>query len=236
MRRVIHRLQLPAILALTACANVDESAESTPAIHPTDSEWVVPAMPVRGYVTLGHEVRSFTPCDTEMMYWILDRSSGELQAIYDSFANRPYQPVFAIVQGAFSSRSTDGFGADFDGQLAVHKVWRAEGEGRGCDEDLSGFVFRASGNEPFWSLSLRENSIRLTEFGIAEPQSWTMARAMEEEGVWLYTALPTPQLPALEITVTEQPCRDSMSGAYFSFTAQVELGSRQLNGCAARGY
>jgi uncharacterized membrane protein len=33
----------------------------------------------------------------------------------------------------------------------------------------------------------------------------------------------------------EKPCRDSMSGAYFSFNAQVDLGSHRLGGCAARG-
>ena len=200
------------------------------------SSSILGPLPFRGYVTIGHEVRSFTPCDAEAMYWIVDQSSGELRAIYDSLTSQPYQPVFAILEGAFRRGPADGFGADYGGQLTVSKIWRAEREGRGCDEDLSRFEFRARGNEPFWSLSISHHSIQLTELGVAAPNSWIVDHAAENGGVWSYAALSTAQLAAIEVMFTETPCRDSMSGAYFSFAVDVEIGSRHLNGCAARGY
>ena len=38
------------------------------------------------------------------------------------------------------------------------------------------------------------------------------------------------------VTIDEHACRDSMSGAYFSFAAHVEVGGRELAGCARQGW
>jgi len=192
-------------------------------------------MTVRGYVTIGHEVRSFTPCDADVMYWLVDQTDGDLRAIYDSLARRPYQPVFAVVEGSFGPGLTEGFGAKYSGQLVVHRIRRAELEGHGCDEDLEGLTFRIRGNEPFWTVGIGPETIWFTEFGGAEPDSWPIDRSEESAGVWRYRATTAGRQEAILVTIREARCRDSMSGAYFSFTADVALGSRNLRGCAVRG-
>ena len=40
----------------------------------------------------------------------------------------------------------------------------------------------------------------------------------------------------IEITIDEQACTDTMSGAYFSFVVQVELDGRTYIGCAMEGW
>ena len=39
----------------------------------------------------------------------------------------------------------------------------------------------------------------------------------------------------LELMVHAQPCRDSMSGEYFAYTAKALLDGRELSGCARVG-
>jgi uncharacterized membrane protein len=186
-----------------------------------------------GHVRFGHEVRSFSPCGGDVSYWLVDRTDGELREIYESLAFATYQPVFVILEGSMDAAPTEGFGADYDGQLVVNRVRRAEAEGHGCDEDLEGLEFRARGNEPFWTLDVGTDSIRFSELGVPERVSWPVRSLSVESGIWVYSAFATEE--SIRVTLREQPCRDSMSGAYFSFVAQVDLGSLRLSGCAARG-
>ena len=40
---------------------------------------------------------------------------------------------------------------------------------------------------------------------------------------------------ALEVAIREEPCRDSMSGAYYAYRASVEVAGEHLEGCALHG-
>ena len=46
------------------------------------------------------------------------------------------------------------------------------------------------------------------------------------------TAGPSGQI---EIRIFDEPCRDSMSGAYFGLSATVVAGGLELRGCVLRG-
>jgi len=79
---------------------------------------------LRGLLVLGHEVRSLQPCGDARVFWLHAPGAlhQQLQADYRRLAKRPYQPVYAEIEGAFSEHPVSGFAADYDGTIVVSEV------------------------------------------------------------------------------------------------------------------
>ena len=84
-----------------------------------------------GWLTIGHEVRSFEPCGEEKALWLsggapalADLRHAYHEALPDP---EPYAPLFAVVAGRRGERPVDGLGARYDGSFfatrLVH-VWQ----------------------------------------------------------------------------------------------------------------
>ena len=79
----------------------------------------------QGWLTIGHEVHSFQPCDKKPL-WLL----GEPAALDASIAayNKampgfpPYAPVFAILTGSAATAPEEGFGAQYDEAFSVSQI------------------------------------------------------------------------------------------------------------------
>ena len=190
----------------------------------------------RGHLVWGHEVRSFKPCGVEEEYWVLDRTGGELWNIYRRLTHEPYQRLYTELRGHLGPSPSTGFAAEYEKQLTVLELRRAARETRGCEENLKGIVLRASGNEPFWNITISTNEIIFSEWDKPKivfphvPPSVSGNRCV----YFSRTLEPTPY--GIEIVIDEKPCIDSMSGEYFSFAAQVSLDGRQYMGCAREGW
>ena len=188
----------------------------------------------RGYAVYGHEVRSFRPCGRDDPLWVIE-PSGLLWTLHKQLASPqiPYQEVFVVVEAHKVPAPTDGFGADYSEALQIEAVLYAGLEGPGCHEDWNTFEYRVYGNEPFWLVEASKDRIRLSKMGSAD-QFWhevTVERTAEDVR---YTSLKA-STPPIELTVTRKPCRDSMSGAYYAFTAILRTGDEELHGCALQG-
>ncbi len=197
---------------------------------------------LRGHLVIGHEVRSFKPCGSEQDLWVRDKTGGELSRVYTDLTSGVYQELYAVVLGEVGPRPSDGFGADYDGSIAVTSLRHAAPESHACGEDLSGVEMRAFGNEPFWRVDVRPAEILLSELG-AEDRLFSSSASFKtrEDGLRQFrgTAGTEPGQPAgdvIVVTIDEHPCRDSMSGAYFSFAARVVVDGRELVGCARQGW
>jgi hypothetical protein len=73
---------------------------------------------LEGWVTIGHEVRTFAPCSDPRDHWLLGGSPA-LQAIIDAHAAalpnaQPYTPLFMTLTGHADAKPSDGFGAQYD--------------------------------------------------------------------------------------------------------------------------
>lgn len=84
--------------------------------------------------------------------------------------------------------------------------------------------FRASGNEPFWSLTLEQGMLSLNRLNEGElaPQPYVT----EERG-----RVSSSGAQPVSLQVTEQLCRDSMSGMPFPQQASVRVDGATLEGC-----
>jgi len=210
---------------MTACqAGIQQS-------NPNESERTIGAF--RGHLVLGHEVRSFKPCGSDQESWVLDRTGGDLWDVYRKLTNEPYQPIYVEVRGLTGPAPQDGFGAQYDNQLTIVELRRAGVETRGCEEDLKGFDFHASGNEPFWNVIISKDAIVFSELG--KPSlTFLYAQPRVSAGRWGYSG--KDDGTSIEMVIEEIRCIDSMSGEHFSFAAKVVLDGRPYKGCAREGW
>jgi len=72
---------------------------------------------LEGWVTIGHEVRSFLPCSEKTEHWLLGISPAlnVIKAAYQKTLPRakPYTPLFMSLAGHIAPVPSDGFGADY---------------------------------------------------------------------------------------------------------------------------
>ncbi|MGM0560958.1 MAG: hypothetical protein ACQETX_07820 [Pseudomonadota bacterium] len=122
-----------------------------------------------------------------------------------------------------------------EGSLKATKlIHAAHGETKGCDEDPE-FLWKANGNEPFWSAQVDVEEARISR--LAETtREWRFSNPVaESQGeLWRYSLGEADGEPVL-LELRRNACRDSMSGHYFAYGAVLRIGEEQLTGCARTG-
>ncbi|MDH4047252.1 MAG: Gmad2 immunoglobulin-like domain-containing protein [Gammaproteobacteria bacterium] len=94
-----------------------------------------------GWVTYGHEVRTFAPCDRDDESWLLGQSPAlpDIRASYEKSMSRrpPYAPLFMVLAGSFMDPPHDGFGADHSSAFFAAKLVEVNPAGNCRDEFVS---------------------------------------------------------------------------------------------------
>jgi uncharacterized membrane protein len=208
-------------------------AAASPEIHTPDAQGEV----LRGYLIFVSERRSFTACGTNESSWVVDASGSEMSDVYKKLALNPGDPVFIEVFGLIEPAPVEGFGADYANQVTVLELRRAAVEGPGCNEDLRSVEFRARGNEPFWAVDIAGSGIIFSDFGRSEKLMFPYVAPGGSAETTKYTStIKGTNSHRITIVVKKKPCYDSMSGAYFSYVAIVEMDGRKYDGCAMEGW
>ena len=187
----------------------------------------------RGFATYAHEVRAFTPCDSAAALWVVD-SAQALWAPWRELAGDEGTPpeLFAVVEGRVGPPPSEGFGEAYAGTLVVDRVLYVAREGYGCAAPWDRFAFRAFGNEPFWSLTVLADTVTLVRPGVADRVWHGAVRTGSDTGITLQAG---GGEDVLTVALARAPCRDTMAGSYFGYTATVRLGAEALTGCALPG-
>ena len=81
---------------------------------------------LQGWLTIGHEVRSFLPCNEREDLW-LHGSPNELAVIMEEYHTMmadypPYTPAFAILTGRRTAQPREGFGTDYREGLSASRL------------------------------------------------------------------------------------------------------------------
>ena len=91
---------------------------------------------LQGWVTIGHEVRSFAPCSPAHALWLLGKSPA-LSAIVTAYREtlprpKPYTPLFMVLSGKITAPVASGFGADYAAAFYATQIVRVPSKGS-CD-------------------------------------------------------------------------------------------------------
>ncbi len=84
----------------------------------------IPAEQIAGKLVFGHEVHTMQPCGSDQVYWlsISGPINGRLAADYQQLISKPYQAVYAVIDGDFAGPLNSGFAADYAGLIKITKV------------------------------------------------------------------------------------------------------------------
>jgi hypothetical protein len=92
-----------------------------------------------GWVTIGHEVRSFVPCSLARALWLPGKSLAlnEVMAAYRKtlLDPMPYTPLFMTLAGKIAKPPTAGFGADYEASFFAAQLVKVFPQGN-CKSDL----------------------------------------------------------------------------------------------------
>ncbi|USH02531.1 hypothetical protein K6Q96_00335 [Grimontia kaedaensis] len=176
---------------------------------------------LRGEVTLGHEVRAITPCGSNTQYWLQlpDLLNKEGQAL----TMEPYQSVYGEVIGEFVKPAMDGFAADYPATFKVTQLNLMSAEIDGCNQTRNRTV--ASGNEPFWSVSLEGNTLNYQQLGY-EAKTFTLTSRDISPQARNY------QANGATLTLNPELCNDTMSDSIYGWRSTFAKSNKTLTGCA----
>ena len=95
-----------------------------------------------GWVIIGHEVRSFQPCDQRQALWLMGDSPAykkTMRAYHQALPQpEPYQKVFMLLTGELIQAPKQGFGAEYFAGFKAIRIIRVFIQGK-CTRD--GFRF-----------------------------------------------------------------------------------------------
>lgn len=90
-------------------------------------------------------------------------------------------------------------------------------------------TIRLTGTEPFWGGKIADGTLTWTTPENIDGEQIAVARFAGRGGVSFSGVLGGA---TLDLAITPNPCSDGMSDRTYPYTVTVQLGERQLNGCA----
>ncbi len=243
MKRASAAMICSGLLVLSACSRAPESVPATAApsaAAPTDAAANPHALPpppidmapvattptgsaeqrVRGNAVMGKDGYGITPCgeSTQRMADFGPEAATVLDSFLASGAREFFIDAWAV--------------AGADGRLAVNRVERIYTEGPSCDEALSGVVFFARGNEPFWSVRSGQDGVVLERPGVPAISGPFTGVTEFEGGRRIESDTPSGKLV---VQFTPAACSDGMSDAIYGWTAKASLRNESWSGCGFAG-
>lgn len=224
-------LSLAAVLAACSCPSEQPTPSAVPSSPPPPPPPAAPVDRVRGLVTLEGEAPSFTRCGGEVPMTIVGSAVDELLETMDRLGAASGAPPVAIEMIGATRLLPNGVGL---ASIESLQVAMPPGSASLCDLDAS-YLYKASGNEPFWSLTVGEGQLRFEAMALEAPVeiAATPARTPGQSGpAWRGEQ----DGHSLEVQLSPERCHDGMSGAAFPFRASVILDGESFVGCAMQGW
>lgn len=175
---------------------------------------------LQGELSGNADSRLLQPCSTDTPLTVA--ASQDWQQILDNCPN-PSGPCFVDIQLTQNTSQT----------TRITDVYRIQHEGHSCnDTDFPHLLLRAFGNEPFWNIRLGTAGLILQQPGA---EDLALPYIHEQPGEDQHFISSETGHAALELSISKQPCTDSMSGNWYPLTARLQWQGNNFSGCAHYG-
>lgn len=197
------------LLSMAACAALVQAQE--------------PARVWRGNFIAAQQGLMMSPCRSGERLIVHDGTPRrELDALYRELTQRPGRAIFMELTGTRNGR-----------MVRAERLHRAYAEGPGCREDLDRVQLRANGVEPFWHFEVGRDAVLMRRPGADPAQRFPSSTLQRRGGEFVYEG--AAEHSVLRVAVRETPCRDAMTGGYYTLSISAEWDGRKLAGCAYWG-
>jgi uncharacterized membrane protein len=218
----------PSPPAPSSAAPVAAELSSGPVDEPAESGLAIK----RAIATADGDHAIVRSCDDNADLWLIDEGDGTLTQLLTEDA----QSLYIEAYGERAAVPDDLPAAR--GQAGVFVLEQllyagASGEGRGCSAPAADYVVAARGNEPFWAATVTTTGMVWKQ--PSAPTQITLGELQSEDAEGTVSYRARGEGHALELFVDFQPCRDSMSGEYFAFSARAILDGKEFKGCGRVG-
>jgi uncharacterized membrane protein len=191
----------------------------------------------RGTLSLASEQATFQPCGESATLWVVDQTDGVLRQTFSNEAT-PLE-LYIEAHGERTPTPEDAAARAYPGAFILEEVLYATppAESAACKTPAPTYVVAARGNEPFWAVEVTAEKMIWRQ--PSDPNSSTgelvidSPQSQDTEGTVGYTGSSGGH--TLELFVEAEPCRDSMSGAFFAYSARAVFDGKELKGCARIG-
>ncbi|MBR9919200.1 MAG: hypothetical protein GYB31_00065 [Bacteroidetes bacterium] len=221
------RLLIPLLIAgltFSACnrktspASAEEKKERAP----------LPPGVLEGWISIGANARTFTPCGSNRPVWL--DANRELEEQYQSEKETyDYAPVYVLVEGNMHASRAYPYGQ----ALTVTTILQSTAKAPDHCPPSAPAIVKGFGNEPPWSLEINRNKKTILlktgyeqeeiPFPYSHPQQWG------DEWTW-YCLNKTGK--SMTVKLKEKECADSMSGQKYAAQISVQFGEKLFTGCA----
>lgn len=222
-----------------ACAREPESPDAAATDElpaPDDLTYPESSLAIkRGIMTLAEERTTFKSCDGTVELWVADQSPGQSTQMLMQDAQSAPVAFYAEAYGERAPPAADPDARGYEGVFVLEELLYAAppAEVRGCEAPDADYIVSARGNEPFWGVEVTEQHIVWRQPEAPKEIELGPVQTQNAEGAVRYHASDAGR--ELELRVHAQPCRDSMSGAFFAYTAKAILDGKEFSGCARVG-
>ncbi|TBU72500.1 hypothetical protein DNK06_20135 [Pseudomonas daroniae] len=183
---------------------------------------------LQGELTREADQLWFKPCQDPRRFAITEGNTSITQDSSELLGDG-HSVLFADLRGRLGSTKVGGA----DGGLELSRVYRLQGEGHGCDDpNFKRTLLRASGQEPFWSVTVSNQGMVLSGPD-HEPLALPYMEEQLPDGRINLTSEANGQ--RVELWIAPQRCVNDMSGAVQHLSAELRLNDQLMRGCAAFG-
>ena len=119
MKNIHQMLMILVILTVSGC-QASQKTPTTPKTMPLIEQQKL----FTGHYIWGHEENSFQACGDQQVYWVVssDERMKNLAKQYEQMTTQPYEEVYFQFRGHYLDKATDGFAAQYHGQVFVEKL------------------------------------------------------------------------------------------------------------------
>lgn len=172
---------------------------------------------MRGTINAGHQVSSFSPCNSSEQYW-LNVSGDQQEALSKSGG-----PVYGELVGYFSQPASNGFAADYLASFNVEKINLMSTDMQGCGQARKQIL--AHGASPqTWSAAIEGDKLAVNLPGVGA-KAFTIDGQKSTPDSRIYLS------DTLSLTLKREACQET-SGSMFGWQATLSAGEDNFYGCA----
>ena len=223
MKALKNPVVATAVLLLQACSSFQSNQASAPLATLSNPSSIQPqSFVIRGEVVLGNEVRSIVPCGSKQQYW-LDMPEDRFQQ-GKKLTRSPYEPLYGELIGHLETANKKGIDDNYTARFVVEKInfLTAENPKR-CAQPTQ--PTKAFGNEPFWSVEFKQNSLQFNQMGYPKQELDLQSSKLQPERRRY-------SFNGGHLELNQQSCTDTMSSSLYGWSASLSLNDKNYRGCA----